>query len=48
MINYRKKSKEIVQICSLIAVSQDDKHSNNYLLLLCNNSTTKPSNDLFP
>lgn len=32
----------------IIAIFQDDKHCNNYLLFLGNNSTGKPSNVLFP
>lgn len=47
MIHYRKRKKRLLA-CSVIAIFQDDKHSNNYLLFLGNNSTRKPSNDLFP
>lgn len=45
MIEYIKKEM-CLPACS--AIFQNDKHSNNYLLFLGDNSTWKPSNVLFP
>lgn len=44
LIIERKKQRDCAG-CSVIAIFQDDNYSNNYLLVLGNNSTRKPSND---